>query len=116
MDHLDTLLKLAKEHPFLATGVLILVLIELIHRASLIVDLLIALVRGLKGALRTLGRKLCKLWIECTQWDPPPDAGDSLRDSSELPAPRAIEPPPQTAGSPRVTMMPMPTDGRSAER
>lgn len=98
MEHLDTLWLLAKEHLFLAAGVVVLILIELIHRASLIVDLLIALVRGLKGALRTLKRKLRKLWREITQWDPLPEPDDPRsRETDKLPGSRAVEPSPQAA-------------------
>lgn len=115
MDHLDALLKLAQEHPFLAGGVLFLVLIELIHRASLVVDLLISLVRGLKSALRLFAGKFRTLWEECTHWDIPSDRGATLLKPHDVSASRALEVS-QGSGPSRVTAMPISIDGRSSER
>ena len=115
MDHLDALLKLAKEHPFLASGVFLLVVIELIHRASLLVDLLILLVRGLKSALHLFAGKFRTLWQECTHWDPLSERDDTRRNSHDVSAPRALEAP-QSSGRSQVAALSISVDGRSPER
>jgi hypothetical protein len=69
LEQLDTLVQLAKQHPFAA-----LVAVELVHRASMVVDFATWLLKHLKNELRVLLHALHRFWHELTHWEAPPEA------------------------------------------